>query len=80
MTPSAAANAALARARSLAFLELFVGPPQSPRLEPKLGALRAYAELRHVLISLGRTLAGGGLLAVGFTVEQIAQFDALIAR
>lgn len=73
-----AADAALARARRFAVLELFVGTGQPPNAEPRLEALRAYAELRRALLPQGYWVPTTSLSAMGFTVWQIAQFDALI--
>lgn len=73
-----AADAALARWRCFAVLELFVRNRHSPRTAPRLEALRAYAELRRVLLAQGCVVPATSLLAAGFTYGQIARFDALI--
>lgn len=73
-----AADDALERFREFAVLQLFVRDRQSPRAEPKLEALRAYAELRRVLLFQGHFVPATSLSAAGFTIVQIAQFDAII--
>lgn len=70
--------AAMTRFRGQAVLELFVGIPHSERPEPKLDALRAYAELRYVMSPLGRAIDAGSLVSAGYTTDQIARFDTLI--
>lgn len=74
-----AGKAALERSRSSGLLELFVRGGQSPRVEPRLEVLRAYAELRRVLAPHDRKVPVTSLLAAGFTAGQIAHFDAIIA-
>lgn len=73
-----AATAASARARGYGMLEIFVGFPPAVRTQPKLEALRAYAELRHVLRQQGHGIASGSLLAAGYDADQIVGFDRLI--
>jgi hypothetical protein len=75
-----AADIALARSRSSAFFELFVGTRQSALTDPKLEALRAYAELLRVLRPPGRAVPPSSLMAAGFTIRQIAHFDTVILR
>lgn len=73
-----AATAASARARGYGVLEIFVGIPTAGHAQPKLEALRAYAELRHVLRQQGHSIASGSLLAAGYDADQIKGFDRLI--
>ena len=73
-----AATAASVRARGYGVLEIFVGVQPVAHAEPKLEALRAYAELRHVLSPRGHSIASGSLLAAGYDADQIAGFDRLI--
>ena len=75
-----AADDALERFRESAVLQLFVGARPSPRAAPKLEALRAYAELRRVLLFQGHFVPTTSLSEAGFTVAQIAQFDAIFVE
>jgi hypothetical protein len=74
-----AADAALARFEQFNVLQLFVKTEQLLLGEPKLQALRAYVELRRALLPQGRVVPGESLLAAGYTTEQIAWSDEIIA-
>jgi hypothetical protein len=73
-----AGERALEEFRRYAVLKLFVRDRQSARAEPRLEALRDYAELRRALLSEDRIVPASSLLAAGFTLEQIVQCDAII--
>lgn len=73
-----AAIAATERARGHGVLRIFLGTPRVDRAEPKLEALRAYAELRHIMSPQGHSIASSSLLAAGYSGAQIVGFDRLI--
>lgn len=73
-----AGDAALARFRSFGVLTLFMEARRCDQT-PALAALRAYAELRRVLLADGHDVPAASLAAVGFTAAQIARFNRAIA-
>lgn len=75
-----AGEVALEHARRSGVLKLFLRHARSSSAEPRLEALRAYAELRRVLLADGRRLPSSSLSAAGFTDAQITKSDAIIVE
>ena len=73
-----AGEIALEHSRQSGVLKLFVRHRQLPRAEPRLEALRSYAELRRVFLDHDRELPVASLSSAGFTDAQIVNFDAII--
>jgi hypothetical protein len=73
-----AGEVVLEHARRSGVLKLFVMHAHSSSAEPRLEALRAYAELRRVILPDDRRLPSDSLSAAGFTDAQIINFDSII--
>lgn len=73
-----AGDAARARFDQTGVLLLFGERATTKSASPRLMALRTYAELRRALLPRGLDVPATSLVAVGFTVAQIARFDVMI--
>lgn len=73
-----AADNAIERFRRFEVLILFERIMHLPIANPKLRALRVYAELRRALLPRGFIIPSTSLSKAGFTANQITRFDALI--
>lgn len=74
-----AGDIALARFEQSGVLVLFVERAVSEPASLRLDALQSYAELRRALLSRGLDVPPTSLVALGFTITQIARFDRMIA-
>ncbi|MBB4858726.1 hypothetical protein HNO88_002052 [Novosphingobium chloroacetimidivorans] len=74
-----AGDTALARSGPFGVLTLFMDVRRSHTAAPRLKALRAYAELRRVMLPSGHEIPPTCLVAAGFTAAEIADIDTMIA-
>ncbi len=74
-----AGDAARARFDQYGVLVLFGKQATSQPALPGLEALQSYAEMRRALLPRGLDIPPTSLVANGFTMAQIARFDAMIA-
>ena len=74
------AELALKRAGFFKVLRLFARDRERPLADPKLEALRGYAELSRVLWAHGRRISSDSLARSGFGPAEIVAIEGLIVR
>jgi hypothetical protein len=67
------------RAGSENVLRLFIRSDLAPLADPKLEALRAYAELSYVLQAEGRIVPSDSLIKTGFSASEIESIEEAVS-